>query len=115
MLFQLACTGYEVIFDALAVTFAISRRRMVVPIHKKWEAGYTRIQVVKQEEKLQLLAFFEDFHHGHCMNFVLKGTDVYEASSEVTNRVSSSWTPNSLYRVCLRTRKVTMTIWRLFV
>lgn len=77
--FQLACTGYEVIFDALAVTFAISRRRMVVPIHKKWEAGYTRIQVVKQEEKLQLLAFFEDFHHGHCMNFVLKGTDVYES------------------------------------
>lgn len=77
--FQLACTGYEVVFDALAVTFAISRRRMVVPIHKKWEAGYTRIQVIKQDEKLQLLAFFEDFHHGHCMNFVLKGTDVYES------------------------------------
>lgn len=78
--FQAAVTGFEVIFDALAVTFAISRRRMVVPIHKKWEAGYTRIQVIKNEEKqqLQLLAFFEDFHHGHCMNFVLKGTDVYE-------------------------------------
>ncbi|KAM5351621.1 hypothetical protein ACJ41O_004344 [Fusarium nematophilum] len=78
--FQFAMTGFEVIFDALAVTFAISRRRMVVPIHKKWEAGYTRIQVVRQEDKqLQLLAFFEDFHHGHCMNFVLKGTDVYES------------------------------------
>ncbi|KAH7162718.1 hypothetical protein B0J13DRAFT_431074 [Dactylonectria estremocensis] len=77
--FQFAMTGFEVIFDALAVTFAISRRRMVVPIHKKWEAGYTRIQVVRQEDKqLQLLAFFEDFHHGHCMNFVLKGTDIYE-------------------------------------
>lgn len=76
--FQYAMTGFEVIFDALAVTFAISRRRMVVPIHKKWEAGYTRIQVVKQEDKLQILAFFEDFHHGHCMNFVLKGTDLYE-------------------------------------
>jgi hypothetical protein len=35
--------------------------------------------VIKQEDKqLQLLAFFEDFVHGHCMNFVLKGTDVYE-------------------------------------
>ncbi|KAI8720919.1 hypothetical protein NCS52_00538100 [Fusarium sp. LHS14.1] len=80
--FQFAMTGFEVIFDALAVTFAISRRRMVVPIHKKWEAGYTRIQVIQQEDKqLQLLAFFEDFHHGHCMNFVLKGTDVYESVS----------------------------------
>ncbi|CAM1505659.1 Fc.00g112960.m01.CDS01 [Cosmosporella sp. VM-42] len=77
--FQFAMTGFEVIFDALAATFAISRRRMVVPIHKKWEAGYTRIQVVRHEDKqLQLLVFFEDFHHGHCMNFVLKGTDVYE-------------------------------------
>ncbi|KAI6779593.1 uncharacterized protein J7T54_008211 [Emericellopsis cladophorae] len=76
--FQAALTGYEVIFDALAATFAIARRRMVVPIHKKWEASYTRIQLVKQDDKLQLLAFFEDFHHGHCMGFVLKGTDVYE-------------------------------------
>ncbi|TWU76830.1 hypothetical protein ED733_005904 [Metarhizium rileyi] len=77
--FQAALTGFEVIFDAIAATFAISRRRMVVPIHKKWEAGFTRIQVVKLEDRqLQLLAFFEDFQHGHCMNFVLKGTDVYE-------------------------------------
>lgn len=77
--FQCALTGFEVVFDALAVTFAISRRRMVVPIHKKWEAGFTRIQVVRQADKqMQLLAFFEDFQHGHCMNFVLKGTDVYE-------------------------------------
>lgn len=80
--FQAALTGFEVIFDGRAAFFAIARRRMVVPIHKKWEAGYTRIQIVKQEDKqLQLLAFFEDFHHGHCMNFVLKGTDVYESFS----------------------------------
>ncbi|UNI14475.1 hypothetical protein JDV02_001101 [Purpureocillium takamizusanense] len=78
--FQAALTGFEVVFDALAVTFGITRRRMVVPIHKKWEAGYTRIQVVRLEDRqLQLLAFFEDFQHGHCMNFVLKGTDVYES------------------------------------
>lgn len=78
--FQAALMGFEVIFDALAVTFAISRRRMVVPIHKKWEAGFTRIQVVRLEDRqLQLLAFFEEFQHGHCMNFVLKGTDVYES------------------------------------
>lgn len=77
--FQAAVTGFVVIFDGLAATFAIQRRRMVVPIHKKWEAGYTRVQLVKQDEKLQLLVFFEEFQHGHCMNFVLKGTDVYES------------------------------------
>ncbi|KAG6009517.1 hypothetical protein E4U21_002153 [Claviceps maximensis] len=77
--FQAALMGYDVIFDALAATFAISRRRMVVPIHKKWEAGPSRIQVVRlQDKQLQLLAFFQDFQHGHCMNFLLKGTDVYE-------------------------------------
>lgn len=78
--FQAALTGFEVMFDGLAATFAIARRRMVVPIHKKWEAGFTRIQVVRLEDRqLQLLAFFEEFQHGHCMNFVLKGTDVYES------------------------------------
>ncbi|WYZ34763.1 hypothetical protein EsH8_I_001039 [Colletotrichum jinshuiense] len=79
--FQAALTGFTVIFDGLAAAFAISRRRMVVPIHKKWEAGLTRIQVVQQDSIIQLLAFFPDFHHGQCMNFVLKGTDVFETFS----------------------------------
>ncbi|EHA57443.1 hypothetical protein MGG_11715 [Pyricularia oryzae 70-15] len=77
--FQEAITGFKVLFDGTAVSFGISRRRMVVPIHKKWEAGATRIQVVQQEKVTQLLAFFEDWHHGHSMGFVLKGTDVFEA------------------------------------
>ena len=59
-------------------TFAISRRRMVVPIYKKWEASLTRIQVVQQAKTTQLMAFFQEFSHGHCMNFQLKSTDVYE-------------------------------------
>ncbi|TEA22807.1 hypothetical protein C8034_v005210 [Colletotrichum sidae] len=79
--FQAALTGFNVLFDGLAATFAISRRRMVVPIHKKWEAGWTRVQVVQQNSIIQLLAFFPDFHHGQCMNFVLKGTDVFETFS----------------------------------
>ncbi|EFX02855.1 hypothetical protein CMQ_2784 [Grosmannia clavigera kw1407] len=80
---QAAITGYEVVFDGMAATFAIARRRMVVPIHKKWEAGTTRIQVVVQPDTkvTQLLAFFQDFHYGQCMGFVLKGTDVFEAFS----------------------------------
>lgn len=78
--FQAAVTGFTVLFDGMASTFAIARRRMVVPIHKKWEAGATRVQVVQQEGVTQLLAFFDDFHHGHCMGLVLKGTDVFETS-----------------------------------
>ena len=76
--FQAALTGFKVLFDSIAVAFAIARRRMVVPIHKKWEATETRVQVVQQDTQVQLLAFFEGFSHGHCMNFLLKGTDIYE-------------------------------------
>jgi hypothetical protein len=79
--FQQAITGFEVLFDGTACAFAIARRRMVVPIHKKWEAGTTRIQVVHQDGVYQLLAFFEDFNHGQCMGFQIKGTDVFEAIS----------------------------------
>ena len=76
--FETAITGFKILFDGVASAFAISRRRMVVPIHKKWEAGATRIQVVQQDGVAQLLAFFEDFSHGQCMGFHLKGTDVFE-------------------------------------
>lgn len=77
--FQAGLTGYTVLFDGIALTLNISRRRMVVPIHKKWDAGTTRVQVVQQDKTIQLLAFFEDWHHGQCMGFVLKGTDVFES------------------------------------
>lgn len=58
--------------------FAISRRRMVVPIYKKWEASKARVQIIQQEKVVQLVAFFGDFSHGRCMNFVLKSTDNFE-------------------------------------
>lgn len=55
---------------------------MVVPIHKKWEASGVRLQLVAQNKTIQLLAFFgNDFSHGKCMNFLLRGTDNYESSS----------------------------------
>ncbi|KAI0408858.1 hypothetical protein F4802DRAFT_299254 [Xylaria palmicola] len=79
--FQRGLTGYTVLFDGVASSLNISRRMMVVPIHKKWEAGTTRIQVVQQDKTIQLLAFFEDWHHGQCMGFILKGTDVFECFS----------------------------------
>ncbi|KAH8692351.1 hypothetical protein BGW36DRAFT_363345 [Talaromyces proteolyticus] len=80
--FQEIVTGYRVAYDGMAVSFAIARRRMVVPIHKKWEASSVRLQLVYQNKTVQLLAFFgNDFSHGTCMNFVLKGTDTYESSN----------------------------------
>jgi hypothetical protein len=76
--FQTALTGFTVIFDGLAASFNISRRRMVVPIYKKWDAATTRVQLVKREKTVQLVAFFENFAHGECMNFTLKSTDTFE-------------------------------------
>ncbi|KAL8810545.1 MAG: hypothetical protein Q9200_002491 [Gallowayella weberi] len=76
--FQALITGFSVLFDGFARTFSISRRRMVVPIHKRWEALGTRIQIVSRDKTIQLLAFFKDFSHGTCMNFALKSTDVFE-------------------------------------
>lgn len=78
--FQEALTGFKVHFDGVVSLFAISRRRMVVPIYKKWEATETRIQVVESEENItQVLVFFENFHHGESMSFQLKATDVFES------------------------------------
>lgn len=81
-LFQAALTGFQVIFDGMAISFNISRRRMVVPIYKKWDAMATRLQVVQRNRHIQLLAFFENFSHGECMNFELKSTDVFESSGK---------------------------------
>jgi hypothetical protein len=79
--FQAALTGFAVIYDSMATSFSISRRRMVVPIYKKWDASTTRLQVVQKEKVVQLVAFFENFSHGDCMNLTLKGTDVFESST----------------------------------
>ncbi|KAF9895235.1 hypothetical protein FE257_000137 [Aspergillus nanangensis] len=78
-MFQGAVTGFRVLFDSVASSFTISRRRMVVPITKKWEASMARIQIVQQEKVIQLVAFLNGFSHGKCMNFVLKGTDTLES------------------------------------
>ena len=76
--FQAMLTGFHVLYDGLASTFSISRRRTVVPMHKHWEASTPRLQIVKQDKTVQLVVFFKDFSHGTCMNFVLKVTDSFE-------------------------------------
>ncbi|KAJ5032506.1 uncharacterized protein L3040_009108 [Drepanopeziza brunnea f. sp. 'multigermtubi'] len=79
--FQASLTGFAVAFDGVACSFNISRRRMVVPIYKKWDAATTRVQIVQKEKVVQLVAFFDNFNHGKAMNFTLKSTDNFEASS----------------------------------
>lgn len=37
-----------------------------------------RLQILQQEKSIQLVAFFSDFSHGKGMNFIVKGTDVFE-------------------------------------
>lgn len=74
--FQAMLTGFYVLYDGLADTFSISRRRMVVL--KRWEASTPRLQIIKREKTIQLIAFFKGFSHGASMNFVLKVTDSFE-------------------------------------
>ena len=81
-LFQAALIGFTVLYDGMATSFNISRRRMVVPIYKKWDAAKTRLQLVQRDKVIQLIAFFENFSHGECMNFALKSTDVFETSGK---------------------------------
>ncbi|EFQ99784.1 hypothetical protein MGYG_02797 [Nannizzia gypsea CBS 118893] len=78
-LFQQGITGFKVLFDGYASMFAIARRRMVVPIYKKWEASGARLQIIQQEKNVQLVVFLAGFSHGRSMNFVLKSTDNFES------------------------------------
>lgn len=76
--FQHVITRWTVRFDALASFFAISRRRMVVPIYKKLEATKVRIQVITQGGIIQVAAFFEDFAPADAMIFQVRASDVVE-------------------------------------
>lgn len=80
--FQLAMTGYAVLYDGLPVSFSITRRRTVVALHKKWESTVCRLQIVRKNQNVQLLAFFKDFQYGQCMSVPLKPIDVFELFSK---------------------------------
>jgi len=62
----------------MATLFAISRRRMVVPIYKKWEATKVRIQILTLGHVTKIAAFFEDFSHADAMVFQIKAADTFE-------------------------------------
>lgn len=76
--FQQAVTGFEVKYDGIAATLAISRRRMVVPIYKRWEAQTVRLQILQQAGTFQFCAYMEDFSHADAMNFQIKSMDLFE-------------------------------------
>ena len=60
---------------------------MVVPMYKRWEASLARLQVIKRDTVIQLLAFFKDFQYGPCMNFILKTTDSFESFTKSVAKV----------------------------
>lgn len=78
-IFQRAITGFTVCFDGIASTFGISRRRMVVPIYKKWEAADVRVQILAKDGVVQICAFMQDFKPADALCFRVKSTDVFEA------------------------------------
>ncbi|MCJ1337283.1 hypothetical protein MMC09_002565 [Bachmanniomyces sp. S44760] len=81
--FQALSTGFSVIYDGSATSFAISRRRTVMSTHKRQETNNVRLQVLRMEKVHQLLAFFvDDFGLGTCMSLPLRATDVYETSGK---------------------------------
>lgn len=75
--FQAAITGFSVLFDSTPASFSISRRRLLVLKSKEWKSPHTRIQLLRRKETFQLVAFFDGFKHGKCMNFILRKTDSF--------------------------------------
>lgn len=73
---------YADVYRSTVSNFGISRKRMVVPMHRRWEASFARLQIVQRDTVIQLLVFFKHFPHGTCMNFVLKITDHFESFSK---------------------------------
>nr|POE68834.1 hypothetical protein CFP56_66848 [Quercus suber] len=76
--FQTAITGWSVLYDGMASTFGISRRRMVVPIYHKWTAADVRLQIVAQDTVIKVVAFMEGFSHADAMLIQVKSMDVFE-------------------------------------
>lgn len=77
-LFQAAITGYQVLFDAVAIHFSIPRRRMFVPITQTWGTTGARVQVVRREGLLRLIAFFEGYELADSLDFQVKSSDAFE-------------------------------------
>lgn len=75
---QTVLTRYVVRYDSLAALFAISRRRMVVNLHKKLEASKVRLQILTNGGITQIAAFFEDFHYADAMVLQVKASDTLE-------------------------------------
>ncbi|KAL4794305.1 hypothetical protein BDV19DRAFT_399473 [Aspergillus venezuelensis] len=77
-IFQEAVTGFRVQFDSLAARFIITRRRKLLPLTKKWDTNITRVQVVKQRNKVQIVAFFYQFARWKTLKFLISIVDEFE-------------------------------------
>ena len=76
--FQTAITGSIVLYDGMASTFSIARRRSVVSVRHKWQASSVRVQIVQQGSVTRVLAFMEDFSHAEAMCFETRSSETFE-------------------------------------
>jgi len=85
--FQYSTTRFIVRYDSPASLFAISRRRMVVPIYKKLETSNCRLQILTQggessergdRKVTQIAAFFDDWSIADSLVFQVRPSDVFE-------------------------------------
>ncbi|EHL02814.1 hypothetical protein M7I_1076 [Glarea lozoyensis 74030] len=59
-----------------------ARTVSMIPRAKAWTPLYARLQILNRGKVRQLVAYFQEFSHGKCMNFRLKETDVFEKSKK---------------------------------
>lgn len=60
------------LYFSLATRFLITRRRKLVPLMKQWDTNLTRVQLIQQGSKVQIVAFCYQFRHLKCLNFQVK-------------------------------------------
>ena len=83
--FQRAVTGFAVVYDGVASSFSIPRRKTGSMIAKHLESKEARVQLIEREKVVQLIAFFVDYILADSMNFELRPTDKYEAMDSKTS------------------------------
>ena len=82
--FQKCVTGFRVIYDGVASSFSIPRRKPGSVMTKQMESKEARVQIVERDRVTQLIAFFQDYILADSINFELKRTDQFDKADSKT-------------------------------
>lgn len=82
--FEKAVTGFKVLYDGIASSFSIPRRKPGSVVAKNMESREARVQIVERERVTQLIAFFHEYILADSMNFELKRTDQFDRTESKT-------------------------------